>query len=34
VALSQSWTGPTGPVRLRFRSNQWNYAVAFALTVP
>lgn len=34
VALSQSWAGATGPARLRFRSNQWNYAVAFALTVP
>jgi len=34
VALSQSWTGATGPAKLRFRSNQWNYAVAFALTVP
>ena len=33
VSLSQSWAGATGPARLRFRSNQWNYAVAFALTV-
>jgi hypothetical protein len=34
VSLSNPWTGPTGPARLRFRSNQWNYAVAFELTVP
>ncbi|HEY7376278.1 MAG TPA: dockerin [Polyangia bacterium] len=34
VSLSQPWTGATGAARLRFRSNQWNYAVAFELTVP
>jgi hypothetical protein len=34
VSLSNPWTGPTGPARLRFRSNQWNYAVAFELTAP
>jgi hypothetical protein len=32
--LSQPWTGATGTARLRFRSNQWNYAVAFELTAP
>jgi len=31
ASLSQPWTGPTGPARLRFRSNQWNYAVAFEM---
>ncbi|HXU03334.1 MAG TPA: hypothetical protein VN903_20350, partial [Polyangia bacterium] len=34
ASLSQPWTGPTGPARLRFRSNQWNYAVAFEMTAP
>ena len=34
ATLSQSWTGATGTARLRFRSNQWNYAVAFELEVP
>jgi hypothetical protein len=34
ASLSNPWTGATGPARLRFRSNQWNYAVAFELTVP
>ena len=34
ASLSNPWTGATGPVRLRFRSNQWNYAVAFELTAP
>lgn len=33
VKLSQPWTGASGPARLRFRSNQWNYAVAFELAV-
>ena len=32
--LSQPWTGETGTARLRFRSNQWNYAVAFELPAP
>jgi hypothetical protein len=34
ATLSQPWTGATGTARLRFRSNQWNYAVAFELEVP
>jgi hypothetical protein len=34
MSLSNPWTGATGPARLRFRANQWNYAVAFELTVP
>ena len=34
LALSQPWSGATGTARLRFRSNQWNYAVAFELEVP
>jgi hypothetical protein len=34
ASLSNPWTGPSGPARLRFRSNQWNYAVAFELTAP
>ena len=34
VNLSQPWTGETGTARLRFRSNQWNYAVAFELPAP
>ena len=34
ASLSQPWTGPTGPARLRFRSNQWNYAVAFEMAAP
>ena len=34
ASLSNPWTGATGPARLRFRSNQWNYAVAFELTAP
>jgi hypothetical protein len=33
VTLSQPWTGASGTARLRFRSNQWNYAVAFELSV-
>jgi hypothetical protein len=31
ASLSLPWTGATGPARLRFRSNQWNYAVAFEM---
>ena len=34
ASLSNPGTGATGPARLRFRSNQWNYAVAFELAVP
>jgi len=34
VNLSQPWTGETGTARLRFRSNRWNYAVAFELPAP
>jgi len=34
INLSQPWTGETGTARLRFRSNQWNYAVAFELPAP
>lgn len=34
ATLSQPWTGASGPARLRFRSNQWNYAVAFEMTSP
>jgi hypothetical protein len=34
VTLSHPWTGATGQARLRFRSNQWNYAVAFELMAP
>jgi hypothetical protein len=34
LTLSQPWTGATGPARVRVRSNQWNYAVAFELAVP
>jgi hypothetical protein len=34
ATLSQPWGGATGTARVRFRSNQWNYAVAFELTVP
>ena len=34
ATLSQPWSGATGTARLRFRSNQWNYAVAFEVTVP
>jgi hypothetical protein len=34
ATLSQPWGGATGTARLRFRSNQWNYAVAFEVTVP
>jgi hypothetical protein len=34
ATLSQPWTGADGTARLRFRSNQWNYAVAFELDVP
>lgn len=34
VSLSNPWSGASGPARLRFRSNQWNYAVAFELPVP
>jgi hypothetical protein len=34
ATLSQPWTGASGTARLRFRSNQWNYAVAFEMPVP
>jgi len=34
ATLSQPWTGANGVARLRFRSNQWNYAVAFEMNVP
>jgi hypothetical protein len=34
LTLSQAWTGATGMARLRVRSNQWNYAVAFEMVVP
>jgi hypothetical protein len=34
ATLSQPWTGASGTARLRFRSNQWNYALAFEMNVP
>jgi hypothetical protein len=34
ATLSKPWGGATGTARLRVRSNQWNYAVAFEVTVP
>jgi len=34
ATLSQPWGGASGTARLRFHSNQWNYAVAFEVTVP
>ncbi len=34
ATLSQPWTGASGTARLRVRSNQWNYAVAFEMPSP